>query len=385
VTTGLRPRAITWPRSLIAALPAWFLARALLLATFALARQRHQAPTLQIWDAGWYRDLGVHGYGPYGATGSRFFPLLPAIVRIGHAMGLFAPAWLLAVCWVAALLFAAALHRLTLLETGDEAAAVRAAWLIQLVPGANVLGVGYAEAVAGLLAVLYFLALRHRGDTAAGFAVGVLGGLVRPTGPLLAVAGVAQAVRSRLSGTTDDAPVRARHRRDRAGDRARRWLGSGWRHATILALAPLVGTAGYLLWARARFGDALTPYRVQAADDLRGGLVRAPWRYLTHDSLGGYPWPLVLVLLAVTAVALVLCATRLPVAYIAWSLPMVGLAVTAWGLHSLPRYVAAVFPLWMVVAVVCRNRFVWPAVVAVSAAGFAWVAYVNFVPGGPVP
>jgi hypothetical protein len=159
----------------------------------------------------------------------------------------------------------------------------------------------------------------------------------------------------------------------------------GFGRGVLLAAAPLVGTAAYLAWAWTAFGDPLTPYRVQAADDLRGGVVRAPWPFLNEDSDGGYPWRLVLALLAVGAVALVLCAWRLPLSYLAWSVPMVAVAVTAWGLHSLPRYLAAIFPLWMAVAVVCRNRWAWWPLLALSATGFTWVAHLNLVPGGPVP
>jgi hypothetical protein len=111
----------------------------------------------------------------------------------------------------------------------------------------------------------------------------------------------------------------------------------------------------------------------------------APWEYLDEDSSGGYPWRLLLVLLAVAAAALLLCLWRLPFPYALWSLPMLGLAVTAWGLHSLPRYLAAVFPLWMAVAIVCRYRWAWGVLLTASSVGFAWVAYLNFIPAGPVP
>jgi hypothetical protein len=361
-----------------------------------LANDRHGVSSLQMWDAAWYHDLGVDGYGPYGEGGSRFFPLLPGITTAGALVGLPAAAWLQAVCWVAALLFGAALYRLTVLETGDEAAARRCAWLIQLIPGANVLAFGYTEAVAGLLAVVYFLVLRHGGDARIGFVAGALSGLARPTGPVLAVAGGVEALRHAVRGLLvrlrqDDTAVPAVGHHPNGGSapaargqRPSRAAGKLGR-AVLLAAAPLVGTAAYLGWAWIAFGDPLTPYRVQAAGDLRGGVVRAPWEFLTEDSPGGYRWQFLLVTLAVAAVALLLCAWRLPLAYAAWSVAMVGLAVTAWGLHSLPRYLAAVFPLWMAVALVCRNRWVWWALLALSTAGFTWVAYLNLLPGGPVP
>src|SRR5262249_40137493 len=148
-------RVLPWSRCLVAALPAWLLARVIVVTTLLLA----PGPSVLVWDAAWYEKLALHGYGPYGAAGTRFFPLFPGVIGAGAGVGLPASAWQLAVCWVAALLFAAALFRLTVRETGDPAAGSRVAWLIQLVPGANVLALGYTEALAGLLAVLYFLAL----------------------------------------------------------------------------------------------------------------------------------------------------------------------------------------------------------------------------------
>lgn len=353
-------KVVPWHRCLLVALPGWVVARLVVLSTFALANQ----PSALVWDAAWYHNLGVHGYGPYGAEGSRFFPLLPAVVAVGAGLGAPAAVWQLAACWVAALFFAAALVRLTVRESGDEAAGHRVAWLIQLVPGANVLALGYTEALAGLLAVLYFLALRAPRGVPLGVAAGVLSGLARPTGPLLVVPGLVEAVRSA--------------RGDAAG-RGARW--GSW----LVALAPLVGTGGYLAWAWWAFRDPLTPYRVHSAADLRGGLARAPWEFLLRTSPGGYPWPLVLTLLAATAVALYLCWRRLPLAYLAWAVPMVGLAVTAWGLHSLPRYLAAIFPLWMAVAVAARDLRLWLTVMTASVAGFIWVAWLTVAPGGPVP
>lgn len=353
-------RSVSWRRCLVAALPAWILARVLVLATFALAGR---SSTL-VWDAAWYHNLGVHSYGPYGAEGSRFFPLLPALVGVGAQLGLPVPAWQLAVCWVAALFFAAALFRLTVAETGDESAGRRVAWLIQLVPGANVLALGYTEAIAGLLAVGYFLALRSSGDARLGFAAGLLSGLARPTGPLLAIPGVVEAVRA-----------------SRDGGRSVRWR--PW----LLAAAPLLGTGAYLAWAWAAFGDPLTPYLVHSEADLRGGVASAPWEFLVRTSPGGYPWPLVIALLATAAVALYLCWRRLPAPYLWWSLPMVGLAVTAWGLHSLPRYLAAVFPLWMAVAITVRRRWLFLALMVPSTVAFTWVAWLTVAPGAnpPVP
>src|SRR5688500_17035192 len=89
----------SWWRSLLIALPAWLVARGLVLGAFGVAYARDGAQSLQVWDADWYHKLGVDGYGPYGAEGSRFFPLLPSIVTAGDGLGLPSRAWLVGVCW----------------------------------------------------------------------------------------------------------------------------------------------------------------------------------------------------------------------------------------------------------------------------------------------
>jgi hypothetical protein len=313
---------------------------------------------LQVWDVVWYRILGESGYGAYGPAESRFFPLLPMAVGVGHFFGVPTNPWITGICWFAALGFAAALHRLMVIETGDDAAARRAAWLVQLVPGANVLALGYTEALAGLLAVMYFLVIRTRRDVGVGTVAGLLSGLARPTGLLLSI------------------PA--------AIEFARRHSDRGWPSRLLLTAAPVLGTSVYLGWEWSAFGDPLTPYRVHSAHDLRGGVVSSPWQFLFRTSPGGYRWPLVLALLVACGFLLYVCARTLPVSYTAWAVLSVAAAVTAYGLHSLPRYLAAVFPLVMAAAIVCRNRWVWWAVLIACIPAFAWVSYLNLTPG-PVP
>jgi hypothetical protein len=380
------PDAVPVPvwSSIRSALPAWLVARAVVLATIPLALWAHGpdmlaepwrgARTLQVWDVILYQSLAEHGYRSYGE--SRFFPLLPMLVRGGHLLGLPAAPLLTAVCWVAALAFAAALHRLVLLETGDGQSARRAAWLIQLVPGANALVLGYAEALAGLLAVGFFILLRTRRHLAGAVPVGVLCGLVRPTGLLLSLPALVELARP-------DGNQLDRHRPDRsrpgvdpsAGNGPRRWL-----LRALVVVAPVAGTAGYLAWSWYVFGDALAPYRAQTGADLRGGILSIDWRFLVHTSGGGYPWQLVVGLLAATAVLLWVCARRLPASYTVWSVCAVAAAVTAYGFHSLPRYLASVFPLTMAAALVCRRRLVWWTVLPACVAAFAWVSYLNLIP-----
>jgi hypothetical protein len=372
--------------SIRAALPAWLVSRAVVLATIPLALWAHGpdmlaepwsgARTLQVWDVILYRNLAEKGYLSYGPAETRFFPLLPMLVRAGHLLGLPVAPLLTAVCWAAALAFAAALHRLVLLETGDEPSARRAAWLIQLVPGANVLVLGYTEALAGLLAVGFFILLRTRRHLAGAVPVGVLCGLVRPTGLLLSLPALVELARPDGSRIDRNRPHPGGLGVDpSASRRPARWL-----LRALVVVAPVAGTAGYLAWSWYVFGDALAPYSKQTGAELRGGVLNIDLRFLVRTSGGGYPWPLVVGLLAATAVLLWICARRLPASYTVWSVCAVGAAVTAYGFHSLPRYLASVFPLTIAAALVCRNRLVWRAVLLACVAAFAWVSYLNLIP-----
>ncbi len=362
--------------SLRAALPAWLISRAIVLATVSLAlwmrggdmlaEPWRGAATLKVWDAVVYSDLAENGYLAYGPKESRFFPLLPMLVRGGHMLGLPVTPLLTAVCWVAALAFAAALHRLVLLETGDGPSARRAAWLIQLVPGANVLVLGYSEALAGVLAVALFILLRTRRNLAIAGPVGVLCGLVRPTGLLLSLPALIEMARP---GRGLPSPARPE------GTGSTRWP-----LRALVVVAPVAGTAGYLAWCWCVYGQAMAPYHAQTDSDLRGGVFIVDPRFLVHTSGGGYPWPLVLVLLAAAGVLLWICARRLPASYTVWSVVTVATAVTAYGFHSLPRYLASVFPLIMAAALVCRHRLVWRSVLMSCIAVFALVSYLNFIP-----
>jgi hypothetical protein len=302
--------------------------------------------------------LAENGYLAYGPSEVRFFPLLPGLVGAGHAVGIPVLPLLTAVCWIAALGFAAALHRLVLMETGDEPAARRSAWLIQLVPGANVLVLGYTEALAGLLAVAFFIALRPGRRLSLAAPLGVLSGLVRPTGLLLSAPAVVESLR---------------HRHDR-----------GWLGRLLVAATPILGTVGFLSWSWYAFGDFLAPYRAQTGKELRGNVINTNWQFLFRNSPGGYHWALVLALLLAAGLLLWLCVRRLPASYTVWAGLTVAAAVTAYGFHSLPRYLASAFPLVMAAALACQHRYVWRAVLWLSIAGFAWVAYLGVTPG-PVP
>ena len=161
---------------------------------------------------------------------------------------------------------------------------------------------------------------------------GALSGAARPTGLLLAVAAGVYLLT----------------------DRTRRAV------ALVGGVAPVVGTASFGLWSLAGLRRRPAPYDLQSRSDLRGGLLVNPVPGVLNDTEGGLP-PLLTLLLVVVAVGAARgssaggcrCRDRLVGRRCCCSRSPRREA------HSLPRYVAGVFPLLVAGA-------------AVAAAGRAW-------------
>lgn len=362
------------------ALPPWLLAHAIVLAALALVwRLNHgrlphtgDAPSslgLFVWDSGWYRALAQDGYHAFGPDSVRFFPLLPLSTRALSAVtALPEGVVLLGLCWLTALAYGAALFALTRRVTGDEGVARRTAWLAQLVPGANVLVLGYTEALAGLLAVLFFMALRD-GRWINVIPVGLASGLVRPTGVLLVLPVAVALVASGRLGWP----------RRPAGPYPGPPGPQGRLGVRLVALAsPVLGVGLFLAWSAAVHRDPLLPYTTQTSQGLRGGLAVNALPYLVRTDRLGPPWPLALSLTVAAVALLVVSARRLPVTWTIWAAAGVAAALTASGLHSLPRYLSGLFPLLVAAAQVTGGRRVWAATLAGCLIGFAYLAFITF-------
>jgi hypothetical protein len=321
-----------------AAVRAWLVSRAavvLLVAVAVWLQARHgygRAPVRPdatgffVWDGGWYRDIAAHGYGGVAREGLRFFPLVPLLAM---PFGRFAGAALLVVVGGSALAYAEGLVRIARAEWGDERVAGRAAWLALLNPVAFVLVLAYAEATAAALAVWTFWALRRRSWwLAAVLAFGA--GLARPVGLLLALPVLVEALRGWR--TARDLPARA----------------------LAVCAAPL-GCLAWLVWCGVAYGDALAPFRVQQASDLRGGVLGSPWTALARAWRAATGGGRVVVALHLVWVPLVLWLLwlawrRLPASYAAYSTAVVLLAVGTPRLASFERYALSAFPLLLVAA-----------------------------------
>jgi Mannosyltransferase (PIG-V) len=323
----------------------------------AVAARVHEG--LLGWDAGWYESIARHGYAGAGHLSLRFFPLVPLLTRaVSYVPGIGFGAALVVVVNASAFVGVALLAVVARRETGDEALARRAAWLVCLAPAAFTQVMGYAEGTLLALTVGTFLALRARAWWWAA-ALGLAAGATRPLGVLLVVPAAIEALRGWRSA-------------------------SPGRHAARVAavVGPAVGLAAFLGWVRWRYGDAFAPFRVQQQGTLRGGFAD-PLRTLAHDAsllvhgrhLGTalhLPWALLAIALMVVTLR------RWPLSYGAFAAAILVVALTASNLDGFERYALSAFPLVLAGAGLTSGPRLERAVLTLAAAGLATYAVLAF-------
>ena len=357
---------------LLAVLPAWLTARALVLAGYVVAvavsnrlvgeRPEPLRDGLLAWDGAWYRDLAVGGYHSVPIGGVRFFPLFPLLGRAlavpfaGHAGPV-----LVVTANLLSVLVLVLVRRLVLAEKRDSALAGRAVWCVAIFPSAFVLVFAYSESLMLAVTVGAFLAMR-RGRWWLVAALGLLAGLSRPLGVLIVVPVLVEALQNWRTAPGAD------------------------RLARVAAMAaPFAGLAAYLAWVGHVFGDYRLPFTVQ--DELRGG-VRFPLARVVEgfrDLAGserfgdGLHLPFLLLLL----VLLVVVFRTWPLSYGLYAAAILLAALSAENLNSIERYGMSAFPLLLGLAVVTRPPQVERAVMAalggglVALSSMAWLgAYV---------
>ncbi len=297
--------------------------------TNPLSLQAHQG--LLGWDAAWYRDIALDGYGGIDDRGLRFFPLFPMLAR--------AVAWIPGVSTGFAVVFLAnvfalaagfLMFELARREGKDIALARRAVWILYLAPTAFVLVMGYAEATLITAALVSLLALRSKHWWVAA-AAGVVAGLTRPVGVLLVVPALVEAWNARAVVT----------RKQIAG------LGAA-------IVAPFVGAGAYLVWAEHLSGDLLYPVRVQQVSTSRGGWIdpfRAVWRAGRLAFDGGHVTAGIHVVTAAALVALIVVLwRRWPASFAAYAIAVAVVGLSARNLDSLERYSLSTVPLVLAAA-----------------------------------
>jgi hypothetical protein len=379
--TTLAPPPTThlWPRlraAVAVALPSWLVARGLVGVALFVARivttrgvddplaRTTAAHGLLAWDGAFYADIAQHGYATLPRAALRFFPLTPLAGRAVGELGVGARAGVVIVANVAALIAGAFLVVLVRREGLGDRTAARATWLLALAPSAFVLVMGYAEAFFLVAAIGAFVGLRERRWLLV-VLLGLLAGLSRPSGFVLAVPIAIEAARGL-----------------RAARGPERWA----RAAAVLA--PFAGCAVYLAWVDHRYGDALLPFRIQTRANLKGSFANP----LTSigDALDGLvhgrtigtglhvPWMVLVVALVVIAFR------RLPSSYGGFAAATIASAVTSHNLDSFERYALAAFPILIVVALLAYTPRWERAVISASAlamTGYATLAFTHaYVP-----
>jgi hypothetical protein len=315
------------------------------------------------WDASWYLRIIESGYHHLPWESLRFFPLLPMLAKgLDPVFG--ARLSLLLVVNVASLGAGVLIERLARLETGDRALAARAAWFLALLPPAFVLVMGYAESLLVFFALATFYALRRQ-KWAWAATMGLLAGLSRPLGVLLAFPALIEALRG--------------WRRAGVGERIER---------LVAAAAPGVGGVAYLAWSWVATGDPMRPLRLQQEFDRRGGfedpvsrLLQALRQLLDGADLGSglhFPWAIGFLVL------LVVCFRKWPASYGAFASVVLLVALSAGNLDSLERYGLSAFPLVLALAGLLRLGWLERAALVVAACGLTTYATLAFL-GAYVP
>jgi hypothetical protein len=277
------------------------------------------------WDAAWYRDIAHGGYDAVPRVGLRFFPFFPGVARMVAALpGVDAGLAVVLVANVCALAVGFLLFELVTREGKGLALARRSVWILYLAPSAFVLVMGYAESLLMIAATVSLLALRRRRWWVAALA-GVVAGLTRPVGVLLAVPALVEAYRTRKE------------------------LPPGERVGAVASvLAPAVGTAAYLGWAEHRTGDFFYPLRVQQRSTSRGAWIdpfRAVWRAATEFGSGDHLSAGIHIVTAVLLVVLIVVLwRRWPASFTAYAIAATVLGLSARNLDSLERYSFSTVP-----------------------------------------
>lgn len=374
----------------------WLVAR-LFVDRLDSAGQAHVRQGPWTWDGDWYVNIARHGYDALPVESYRFFPVYPALGRLGHSIGI-DPKWTLLLinnlaALVAVFLGALWVRSLSAVPSGAAQASTasgaaqtsidsgvpgeRAAWAIALFPAALSLTWAYSEGLMLATTFAFLIAIsRRRWWLAAVF--GCLAAATRPTGVLLAVVPVVELVAGRFWAASawfrsvgDGADV------DTSSDRSTRARRDSF-GLLAASIAPAVGLAGVICWVGLATGDRWLPIDIQR--QLRGGFREPISRVATMvgsvaSGSGDDLWNLVFLALAVAS--LWFGRRRLPTAVLLWGAITLVVALSANNVDSLGRYALATPPLVVGWAWAAPSR-TWRRSLAiagyVSTVGFTWLA-----------
>jgi Dolichyl-phosphate-mannose-protein mannosyltransferase len=299
------------------------------------------------WDGGWYTSIAEGGYffrPPPEGSSVAFFPLYPLLMRAASVVvGNTSNAGLLVsnVCMALSMCLLYSFVR----ERWGRDVAFRTIVLLVVYPLGFYLGALYTESLFLLLAVASFWLAEREKWWLAGLA-GMLATLTRQMGLVLGPALLLLYLGKR------------RYDPRRVGP-----------DVLALGLIPL-GIVLYMAYLYVQFGDPLAFYRVTLDSFGHANVFRDGLGIINPRTLGAVDFRLLLLFNFVFGVAFVLAAVpvarRVGLSYAAFTLLAAGIPMLV-GLISLGRYMSVVFPVFILLGQVIRNRLVFNLFVASSA------------------
>lgn len=318
------------------------------------------------WDGAWYMRVARHGYSDtaneFGQTNWPFFPLLPALTRSLHTIGM---PWSAASVLIANVVFLVALAGMWVLAARhlSTRGAALAVWTLALFPASITFAMGYPSSLFLAASVWAFVFVEDRRDLAAGLCAAAAT-LARPNGFTIALAlAVAVWMRARASVGGEPEPPQ-------------------WKAAAAVLAPSLLAFVGWcaLLWRWA--GEPLVFWSAKAGWDeisLVEFIDDPSWRGASRAA-----WPHVVFGLS-AIVALVLAWRWLRLEWRALAIVSL-LPPLLTGIVGFGRYAADCFPVFLAAGFVLDRapRRLWAPVLFSSAAGLAFfgvlVARYRFVP-----
>jgi hypothetical protein len=291
------------------------------------------------WDAAWYHDIAKNGYSfaPGQQSNTAFFPIYPLLMKAVYFLlpGDRDATFFLAGCVVSNAALVVALYYLVLLVRidFDHRTAARTVLYLLVCPSTLFLSAVYTESVFLATTVAAFYYARNNRWVLAGLLAGAAT-VTRSAGFLLA------------------APLLLEYLAQR------RWQ---WREIrpNIAALAIIPAAAVlHMLYLKQRVGNMMAMSEAQAAWGGAWGKLTPPWATAARLLRESMQFPeLTNFGFVFAAIALIVfAAVRLRATYSVYAV-LCFCFVTSWGtFDSVPRYVLMIFPVFIALAILGRNR-----------------------------
>jgi Gpi18-like mannosyltransferase len=307
------------------------------------------------WDAIWYGSIAQNGYQYFGtreASNVAFFPLFPLVDGIvSHTLNLPVEISGSIVSTLLALIACYLLYRLTLRETDDEDTAHRSIVYFLAFPAAYYMAIGYSEALYVVCALAAFTFARE-GKWGWCFVAGFFAGLTRLHGALLIV------------------PIGFEYLRQH------RWSWRSILSTKVFSIfAAPIGVLAFMSYLGLTFGKPLAYFEIQTLffkgirSDAFPTFPGTTFANYLHGLLTGVPSTESVAVMGAMILLIILTIevwARLPKIYGVYMLTVTLFSLTSGDLISMPRFVVPMFPGFIALALIGKNRSIDRAILIVS-------------------